>query len=437
MPAEIAIQVSNLSKCYQIYSKPQDRLKQIFIRNKKYYQEFWALKEINFEVEKGGSLGIIGRNGSGKSTLLHLLCKTLTPTSGNIEINGRIAALLELGAGFNPQFTGRENVYLNGSILGLKKREIDHLFNDIETFADIGDFIDQPVKVYSSGMFVRLAFSVQACVNPDILIIDEALSVGDFFFQQKCATRMQEMREQGTTLIFVSHDMSSIRDLCDHALFLKSGEMAAYGTSSKVIIKYFAEQPDNRLPTKTIQNDPVNHQHVNSDENQIKHIIASACWINTDESDKQAKLKAIAVVDEDNIPTLKIQMTKSLKFQILYQSFSDKNTHIAIMLRNRYDHIIHCSGTYTNDVKLPTLKMGEYGVFELEIQCMLEAGQYTFSAYLSHKASATNRGEIIDETPKLGPITVTWDYENEKAPWFGMFGLPSQARIITPSNVVN
>ena len=193
MSFDIAIKIQNLSKCYQIYEKPQDRLKQsIFgrVRNilgksdKVFFREFWALKGVSFEVKKGETVGIVGRNGSGKSTLLQLICGTLNPSSGKIEVNGRVAALLELGSGFNPEFNGRENVYLNAALLGLNKDEIDRKYGDIVAFADIGDFIDQPVKTYSSGMMVRLAFSVIAHVDADILIVDEALAVGDAVFTQ-------------------------------------------------------------------------------------------------------------------------------------------------------------------------------------------------------------------------------------------------------------
>jgi lipopolysaccharide transport system ATP-binding protein len=221
MSSDIAIKVNHLSKCYHIYHQPRDRLLQILARGRKqFYREFWALKEVSFEIKRGETFGVIGRNGSGKSTLLQLICGTLNPTFGNIEVNGRVAALLELGAGFNPEFTGRENVYINASIFGLPEAEIDAKLDEIMTFADIGDFIDQPVKNYSSGMYVRLAFAVIAHVNADILIIDEALAVGDVFFQQKCMRFLRNFRDNGGSLLFVSHDMSSVASLCETTLLL-------------------------------------------------------------------------------------------------------------------------------------------------------------------------------------------------------------------------
>lgn len=244
---DIAIRVQNLSKCYQIYDTPRDRLKQFFAPRlqrlvgqtpKQYFREFWALKDISFEIRKGETVGIIGRNGSGKSTLLQIICGTLTPTSGNVETRGRIAALLELGSGFNPEFTGRENVYMNASVLGLSNEEIDARFNDIVAFADIGDFIDQPVKTYSSGMMVRLAFAVAINVDPQILIVDEALSVGDELFQRKCFSRIEAIKQNGATILFVSHSGSTVVELCDHAVLLDSGEKLAMGTPKTIVGKY-------------------------------------------------------------------------------------------------------------------------------------------------------------------------------------------------------
>ena len=243
---EIAIKVKNLSKRYEIYSEPRDRLKQFVAPRiqramgmpvKQYFNEFWAVKNVSFEVRKGETVGILGRNGSGKSTLLQMICGTLTPTGGEIETNGRIAALLELGSGFNPEFTGRENVYLNASVLGLTNNEIDKRFDDIAAFADIGNFINQPVKIYSSGMFVRLAFAVIAHVDADILVIDEALAVGDAIFTQKCMQYIRQFRERGT-LLFVSHDIGSVQNLCETGMWLGYGETKMIGPSKDVAEAY-------------------------------------------------------------------------------------------------------------------------------------------------------------------------------------------------------
>lgn len=246
MTQDIAIRVQGLSKCYQIYDNPGDRLKQFVIpkikrlfgkTHQSYFREFWALKDISFEVKRGETVGIIGRNGSGKSTLLQIVCGTLTPSMGDVQVNGRIAALLELGSGFNPEFTGRENVYLNAAVLGLSKEEVDERFDKIVAFADIGEFIDQPVKMYSSGMYVKLAFAVIAHVDADILVIDEALAVGDAVFIQKCMRFIRTFQETGT-LLFVSHDTASVQNLCKSAIWLDKGQVRQSGISKEVAEAY-------------------------------------------------------------------------------------------------------------------------------------------------------------------------------------------------------
>ena len=246
MSSDIAIKVEHLSKCYAIYEQPQDRLKQMVVgkfnrlmgrTGKQYYREFWALKDVSFEVKKGETVGIIGRNGSGKSTLLQMICGTLNPSSGSVTTKGRIAALLELGSGFNPEFTGRENVQLNASVLGLSRDQIASKFDDIEAFADIGDFIDQPVKTYSSGMMLRLAFAVIAHVEADILVIDEALAVGDAFFTQKCMRFLRTFM-QTNTVIFVSHDTGSVKSMCSSVLWLEKGQLYETGSPKDVCDLY-------------------------------------------------------------------------------------------------------------------------------------------------------------------------------------------------------
>lgn len=245
MCSDIAVQANGLSKSYQIYEKPRDRLWQMLLRGRKpFYREFWALKDVSLELRKGETVGIIGRNGSGKSTLLQLICGTLRATSGSIHSNGRIAALLELGSGFNPDFTGRENVYMNGAVLGLSRAEIDSRFTEITDFAGIGEFIDQPTKTYSSGMLVRLAFSVAVCVEPDILIVDEALAVGDASFQFKCLNRLEALTQNGTTLLFVSHDMSMVKRFCSRALYLREGQIRASGSPEEMAELYLLDMRD-------------------------------------------------------------------------------------------------------------------------------------------------------------------------------------------------
>jgi len=244
---DIVIRVDGVYKCYELYDAPGDRLKQFILpriqrmagrRPKRYFREFWALKNINFRVKKGETIGIIGRNGSGKSTLLQIICGTLTPSSGGVETQGRIAALLELGSGFNPEFTGRENVYLNAVVLGLTKEEVDEHYDEIVAFADIADFMDQPIKAYSSGMVLRLAFAVIAHVNADILIIDEALAVGDALFTQKCMRFLRGFMKKGT-IFFVSHDTTAVKNLCDRVLWLDNGQVLKEGNPREVCDLYY------------------------------------------------------------------------------------------------------------------------------------------------------------------------------------------------------
>lgn len=276
---DTVIWVKSISKCYQIYNSYRDRLKQHAIlklcqvpvlrdfflishtQPPAFHNEFWALKDVSFEIKKGETVGIIGRNGSGKSTLLQLICGTLYPTSGSVQTKGRIAALLELGSGFNREFTGRENVYMNAAVLGLSKDETDARYNDIVAFADIGDFIEQPVKTYSSGMSVRLAFAVIANVDADVLIIDEALAVGDVLFQQKCMRFLRKFKENGTVL-FVSHNAGTVVNLCDRAIWLEKGEVQIIGKAKDVCEQYFTRryQPNifHKIEPNTI-NKPTNN----------------------------------------------------------------------------------------------------------------------------------------------------------------------------------
>ncbi|MCA9805711.1 MAG: ABC transporter ATP-binding protein [Cyanobacteria bacterium HKST-UBA02] len=251
------LRVTNVSKCYHLYDKKHHRLLQLLLGHQRsFYKEFWALRDITFNLNTGESLGIVGRNGSGKSTLLQIIAGIMRPTLGNSHSQGRISALLELGSGFNPEFTGRENVFMNGALFGFSKKEIEAKFDEIEDFAEIGDFIDQPIKRYSSGMRVRLAYAVHALSDPDCLIVDEALSVGDAVFQIKCMSHMQKLIDRGTTILFVSHSVNNIRTFCERALWLEAGRMKAIGSAEEVTNRYmeslFSGSADSPSSTKTI-----------------------------------------------------------------------------------------------------------------------------------------------------------------------------------------
>jgi len=248
------VSATNLSKVYHIYESPRARMLQFFYgKKKKLYREFWALQNIDFTVNRGETIGILGRNGSGKSTLLQILAGILTPTSGSMDISGRVTALLELGAGFNPDFTGRENVFLNASIFGVSQEDIQNRFDDIASFADIGDFIDQPVKTYSSGMYARLAFSVAMSMDPEILIVDEILSVGDVFFQARCMQKMDSFRENGGTILFCTHDTYAVERICTRALVLSQGTKVYEGATAEGVNVYYKMSREEKSSHSTLQ----------------------------------------------------------------------------------------------------------------------------------------------------------------------------------------
>lgn len=288
---DTVISVKNLSKCFEMYQSPSHRLWQTLCMGKKqFYKEFWALKNINFELKKGECIGVIGRNGAGKSTLLQIITGTLPQTTGEVYTKGRIAALLELGSGFNPEFTGRENVYMNAAILGFKRSEIEEKLEEIVKFAAIGDFIDQPVKTYSSGMMVRLAFAVQVVVEPDLLIVDEALAVGDATFQFKCLTRIKEIVAKGTSVLLVSHDSGTVKSFCDKCLWLKKGEVYAYGDAGQIVDAYEREV---RMETE---------QEVLTDSSKKeKHSVLL-----------DSKLKQALIIDVDSLWRLRQDFDKSV-----------------------------------------------------------------------------------------------------------------------------
>jgi ABC-type polysaccharide/polyol phosphate transport system ATPase subunit len=237
MHSDVAISVKNLTKTYRIFGHPGDRIKQAFTLGRmQFHREFTAVKDVSFDIKKGSTVGIIGRNGSGKSTLLQLICGILTPTAGAVEVNGRVSALLELGAGFNPEFTGSENIYFQGALMGLSKSEMDSRFQEIVKFADIGEFIDQPVRTYSSGMFVRLAFSVATSVDAEIIVIDEAMAVGDLAFQSRCFSRIHQLKNNGVTFLLVSHSMAQILNNADSALLLDRGSILMHAVDVRSVV---------------------------------------------------------------------------------------------------------------------------------------------------------------------------------------------------------
>ncbi|HYE37782.1 ABC transporter ATP-binding protein [Methylocaldum sp.] len=397
---EIAIRANNLSKCYQIYDRPQDRLKQSIVPRlqrlvgrspKPYFREFWALKDLSFEVRKGETVGIIGRNGSGKSTLLQMICGTLTPTTGSVEVNGRVAALLELGAGFNPEFTGRENVYMNGAVLGLSKEEIDERFEDIVAFADIGEFIEQPVKTYSSGMFVRLAFAVQACVEPDVFIVDEALAVGDIFFRQKCYQRLETLRSNGTSILLVTHAMLDVEQFCQRAILLDHGQEIFQGSASEAVKRYYLVEQQNRFsPEKAVTPAPV--ASCESDFGTIKE---GFFWPEPDAfldisaisqvSNGWARCTGIALCDKNGRPCKVFQQGETASFFYEFELLRDIEVPIGgIVIANDKGIIVHGKSTleYGSDVPKWVKKLSRLR-FRQDIDLAIGCGEYTFTVGLA------------------------------------------------------
>jgi lipopolysaccharide transport system ATP-binding protein len=365
---DIAIRAQGLSKCYGIYANPRDRLKQFILPRiqrligqapKQYFSEFWAVKDVSFEIKKGETVGIIGRNGSGKSTLLQMICGTLSPTSGSIQTNGRIAALLELGSGFNPEFTGRENVYMNASVLGLSKDEIDTRFDDIVAFADIGDFIEQPVKTYSSGMMVRLAFAVIAHVDADILVIDEALAVGDAFFSQKCMRFLRSFMNIGTVL-FVSHDTGSIKNLCRHAVWLEKGLVIQEGSPKEVCELYLEafyeaqqgkssttklralKKRDDSLPLKDQRLEFINATNLRNDLQIFKFDPDAASF-----GKGGAQIHDVRLLDENEHPLSWVVGGEKVKLRVCAQALQELDSPIiGFFVKDRLGQALFGDNTY-------------------------------------------------------------------------------------------
>ena len=391
-----AISIKNISKFFEIYEKPSHRLWQMLYHGRKrFYRPFWALQDISFEVKRGECVGIIGRNGAGKSTLLQIITGTLSPSSGTVECNGRVAALLELGSGFNPEFTGQENVYLNASILGLTKEEIDAKYDDIVAFADIGEFINQPVKSYSSGMAVRLAFAVVAHVDADILIVDEALSVGDAFFTQKCMRFLRQFMEKNTVL-FVSHDTGAVNSLCNAAIMLENGRIKKIGTPKEITEQYLedvclsAQGQDPLAVEKTKQGVPETpHPEDFQDLRQV--FINNTCLrndievfrFNPDESSfgkRGATITNVALTDMQNRPWSWIIGGEMVKLRITCQAHQPLfRPIIGFYIKDRHGQNLFGDNTYLVYMDQPlSIDAGKTFVGEFVFRMpVLSSGDYS------------------------------------------------------------
>lgn len=415
----IAIKVESLSKCYQIYDNPHDRLKQFILprfrrmigrSSKQYFSEFWALKDVSFEIKKGETVGIIGRNGSGKSTLLQLICGTLSPTGGSVQTNGRIAALLELGSGFNPEFTGRENVYMNASILGLSNEEIDEQFDDIAAFADIGEFIEQPVKTYSSGMMVRLAFAVSIMSTPEIMIVDEALAVGDMAFQAKCMTALTRIQDRGATVLFVSHDIAALKSLCSQGIYLEHGSIQTIGIASDVAEQYIKSvhekmnaehrrfvRVESGFAPETMDIKKAVEQPLEKGDNILKR---------SDEFDKrvaafrygsgEARITYVELLNMDDEPIQSTKFNQEVKIRIYVEASSEQDISVNFnIVDDKKILLTGCAFPHVGQKLLHTVCGGFYMV-DYSLKLPLQEGCYALRALVTSPVVENEAAVFLD-----------------------------------------
>ena len=387
--SEVAIRVDDVSKLYKLYDKPSDRLKEsLGLTRKKLYKEHYALHNVSFDVKRGETVGIIGTNGSGKSTILKIITGVLNPSGGHVEIDGRISALLELGAGFNMEYTGIENIYLNGTMIGFSREEIDAKMQDILDFADIGDFVHQPVKTYSSGMFVRLAFAVAINIDPEILIVDEALSVGDVFFQAKCYKKFEDFKKMGKTILFVSHDLGSISKYCDRVVLLNRGKKLAEGTPKEMVSMYkrIMVNQDKAEEIAAHQMDMSSLEE--DDEKEIKEAACEGQWKNhynlnpdVDEyGNGAAEIEDFAIIDENGNYTNAI--VKGTRFRLKSKVKFKQDVHDPIFtytFKNIQGVAITGTNTMYEKKDVPLAKEGETYVATFEQDMFLQGGEYLLS----------------------------------------------------------
>jgi ABC-type polysaccharide/polyol phosphate transport system ATPase subunit len=367
--------VQNVSKLYRLYRRPADRLRELLPRARPRHTDFWALRDIGFEVENGETLGLVGPNGCGKSTLLQIVCGILQPTSGRVVTRGRIAALLELGAGFNPEFTGRENVYLNGEIMGLSRAEIDRAMPSIESFAEIGEFIGRPVKEYSSGMYVRLAFSTAIHVDPEILIVDEALAVGDAVFANRCVRKFQELRERKITVLFVSHDLGLVKQLSDRAILLLNGRIAAQGAPNDVINRYIGLVLA-KEESKSKKDDRIHAS--------FRH------------GDGSSEILSVEILNARGEPATAVTGGEPITVRVrsrFHQAKSDPM--VGILIRTRIGMDVYGTNTRLERVRLGDFEPGDELEVDFAVECWLTPQQYTLTV-ATQNADGTSHDWLDD-----------------------------------------
>jgi lipopolysaccharide transport system ATP-binding protein len=438
----VVVHASGLSKCYQIYEKPHHRLLQMLLGRfgRRYFREFWALREVSFDIGKGKVIGILGKNGAGKSTLLQILCGTLAPSSGTVHVNGRVAALLELGAGFNPEFTGIENVYMNGQILGLSRQSIDAKLPAIEAFADIGDFIHQPVKTYSSGMFARLAFAVSVHVDPDVLIVDEALSVGDSWFQHKSMAKMRELMSHGCTVLFVSHSIDSVRALCDEVIWLDGGHIKMQGNVTSVTNAYMNEvfiehnritlealAGGNNAPQAAAANEPETTDNA-LDRSNENHIQTAAEQV---DGSHALEVLTTEVRNSEGLVTEHLEQGEAftLEFKVHFLK-SLRNISLGFLIKDQFGQDLTGESVFNTYRHSLDFKAGQTVCFSFASTMVLRGGQSYSVALRINQVSRWDRSDnvIVFANELASVFNVLAD---QKSPMWFTFRQPFSVRVIT------
>lgn len=431
LPSDTPVmEARGVGKMYRLYERPQDRLKHSFFARfgRRYGREFWALRDVTFQVRRGETIGVIGRNGSGKSTLLQILAGVLKPTTGEVLARGRVSALLELGSGFNPEFTGRENVFLNGAILGVPKKEMEARFEDIVAFADIGEFIDQPVKTYSSGMFVRLAFAVSTSIDADVLLIDEALAVGDVFFRQKCYQRLAALRDRGVAIVLVTHSMGEVEQFCQHALLLHHGDVIFQGAATETVRHYYLIEQAERLNRLRERQDPsLDGQELGATEGPknirpsreafldiSKVVQIGVSWV---------RCTGVAICNAEGRACRVFEQGETGVFYYEFEVLEDIEVPIGgLLIQNDKGLHVHGKNTLDYGSEVPrAVRRGSRLGFTHQIGLEVALGEYTFEVALSvmGRNDYGNRSQYqhlelyekiswLCDLPKVGHFTVGW-----------------------------
>jgi homopolymeric O-antigen transport system ATP-binding protein len=421
--SQSVVEFRGVSKSYSIYETPGDRLKELLtLQRRSFHRDYWALSDVSFRIPRGETFCVIGENGAGKSTLLQLIAGIMQPTSGTVTVNGRVSALLELGAGFNPEFTGRDNVYLNGSILGFSTADMQQRFSAIEEFAEIGDFIDQPVKTYSSGMIVRLAFAVAIHVDPDVLLVDEALAVGDIYFRQRCMRKVHQLRENGTTILFVTHSMPEVKNLGDRTLWLEHGHLKAIGDTGTVVSKFqaaMAEKDTRYLQSK--RPEPAKHAEIGPPP----EVISTIPNVDHRHGDKRAEVIGIAVLDQQGKPLLEMEPGSSIIIRISVRARQPvAKPNIGFMIRNHLGVDFAGTNTSRDGYELPPMAPGAVYTTDFHLVLpILYPGHFSFSPSIAD--GSLNEYSVCDWIDNA----VTLQMNQGDGPVYGFMHIPARIEL--------